>query len=117
MHENLYGKIIFICFTGNSWKLCAKEKLHEKIKITPENTYLFGESLVRVVLMSSSETSNCEIISASISSNVTGLREDVTMDLISKLAIDPVIVGIALGTREVGEMTGCPVGFAVIKTA
>ena len=69
------------------------------------------------MLTSFSDTSNSEMTSASMTSNSFSVSEVITTDVISNVAITPVLEGVPLGILDVGAMIGCIVGFAVTKTA
>lgn len=85
-------------------------------KMIIERMY-YTMALLLVVVISSSDTANPDMISLSIASNSSIDREFVTINVISKLATMPVKDGIALGTSEVGEIMGLVVGLAVTKAA
>lgn len=67
--------------------------------------------------ISLSDTSKPVTIADFIESDSSSVRDDVTIDVISNLAIKPVIDGIVLGALDVGEITGDIVGRGVTKTA
>ena len=73
--------------------------------------------MVPVVLISLSVISNPVIISALIVSNSSSVMDDVTIDVIPKVATIPVLDGTALGTLVVGARTGFNVGLAVTNKA